>query len=419
MLERTLEYIAAFLRYPFFFLMPIFIMKTISKFLQPKQGKIFTFLRYVICWTAGSMIIFIGDMINILYTLPCFFIIIWISHTSPAAAKLSMSLVFFSLTMSMNALIDSTYITGNYSNLFKFVIWWSIWLICRKFMKSNRYELSVKMWTLIGILALLPFAATVAAVTLTNENWRIAREAMLSVTVLPFAFISSLSLLFTVTVLAKNEKALKENKLYEMRNIYYKNLEQEQLQVRRLRHDMANHMMAIDGLLKEGKFGRAEEYINSLKSSPGMLSMKRWCSNDIINSLLAGKSAVMESSNISYNFKVSLPDNLPIEGLDICSLIGNALDNAIEASLKLNPEDRHISLNLIVQRGMFILNSVNSTPPVQGTKNGRFLTSKSDKSMHGFGLENMRFIADKYCGTMEIQTENNKFDLLVTLPVDD
>ena len=189
--------------------------------------------------------------------------------------------------------------------------------------------------------------------------------------------------------------------------------------MRRLRHDMANHMMAIDGLLKEGKFGRAEEYINSLKSSPGMLSMKRWCSNDIINSLLAGKSAVMESSNISYNFKVSLPDNLPIEGLDICSLIGNALDNAIEASLKLNPEDRHISLNLIVQRGMFILNSVNSTPPVQGTKNGRFLTSKSDKSMHGFGLENMRFIADKYCGTMEIQTENNKFDLLVTLPVDD
>lgn len=365
------------------------------------------------------MVIFIGDMINILYTLPCFFIIIWISHTSPAAAKLSMSLVFFSLTMSMNALIDSTYITGNYSNLFKFVIWWSIWLICRKFMKSNRYELSVKMWTLIGILALLPFAATVAAVTLTNENWRIARETMLSVTVLPFAFISSLSLLFTVTVLAKNEKALKENKLYEMRNIYYKNLEQEQLQVRRLRHDMANHMMAIDGLLKEGKFGRAEEYINSLKSSPGMLSMKRWCSNDIINSLLAGKSAVMESSNISYNFKVSLPDNLPIEGLDICSLIGNALDNAIEASLKLNPEDRHISLNLIVQRGMFILNSVNSTPPVQGTKNGRFLTSKSDKSMHGFGLENMRFIADKYCGTMEIQTENNKFDLLVTLPVDD
>lgn len=161
MLERTLEYIAAFFKYPFFFLMPIFIMKTISKFLQPKHGKIYTVLRYVICWTAGSMVIFIGDMINILYTLPFFFIIIWISHSSPAAAKLSVSMVFFSLTMSMNALIDSTYITGNYPNLFKFVIWLSIWLICRKFLQSNRYELSVKMWTLIGVLALLPFAATV------------------------------------------------------------------------------------------------------------------------------------------------------------------------------------------------------------------------------------------------------------------
>lgn len=417
MLERTLEYIAAFFKYPFFFLMPIFIMKTISKFLQPKHGKIYTVLRYVICWTAGSMVIFIGDMINILYNLPFFFIIIWISHSSPAAAKLSVSMVFFSLTMSMNALIDSTYITGNYSNLFKFVIWLSIWLICRKFLQSNRYELSVKMWTLIGVLALLPFAATVSAVTLTNINWRITKDTMLSVTVLPFAFISSLSLLFTVTVLAKNEKALQENKLYEMRNIYYKNLEQEQLQVRRLRHDMANHMTAIDGLIKEGKFDRAKEYIASLKNSPGMLSMRRWCEDDVINSLLAGKSAVIESNNITYDFKVSLPDSLPIEGLDICSLIGNALDNAIEASLKLSKEERQISLSLIVQSGMFILNSVNNTLAIQSTKNGRFLTSKADKAMHGFGLDNMRFVVDKYGGTMEIQTENNKFDLLVTLPV--
>ena len=417
MLERTLEYIAAFFKYPFFFLMPIFIMKTISKFLQPKHGKIYTVLRYVICWTAGSMVIFIGDMINILYTLPFFFIIIWISHSSPAAAKLSVSMVFFSLTMSMNALIDSTYITGNYPNLFKFVIWLSIWLICRKFLQSNRYELSVKMWTLIGVLALLPFAATVSAVTLTNFNWRITKDTMLSVTVLPFAFISSLSLLFTVTVLAKNEKALQENKLYEMRNIYYKNLEQEQLQVRRLRHDMANHMTAIDGLIKEGKFDRAKEYIASLKNSPGMLSMRRWYEDDVINSLLAGKSAVIESNNITYDFKVSLPDSLPIEGLDICSLIGNALDNAIEASLKLSKEERQISLSLIVQRGMFILNSVNNTLAIQSTKNGRFLTSKADKAMHGFGLDNMRFVVDKYGGTMEIQTENNKFDLLVTLPV--
>ena len=273
------------------------------------------------------------------------------------------------------------------------------------------------MWTLIGVLALLPFAATVSAVTLTNINWRITKDTMLSVTVLPFAFISSLSLLFTVTVLAKNEKALQENKLYEMRNIYYKNLEQEQLQVRRLRHDMANHMTAIDGLIKEGKFDRAKEYIASLKNSPGMLSMRRWCEDDVINSLLAGKSAVIESNNITYDFKVSLPDSLPIEGLDICSLIGNALDNAIEAILKLSKEERQISLSLIVQRGMFILNSVNNTLAIQSTKNGRFLTSKADKAMHGFGLDNMRFVVDKYGGTMEIQTENNKFDLLVTLPV--
>ncbi len=416
MAQRLFEYTAEFLKYPLFLITPLFMMITITKFLQPKHGKLYAVIRYVVCSVAVSMVIFIGDPINILYTVPVFFILMFISHTSAPAAKISMSLVFFSLTMSMNAMMDSTHIMNNYRNMLRFFIWMAIWLISRKCMKTNRYVLSSKMWTLVGVLAVLPFATTVAAVTLVDESYMYlsSSSTVLSVTVLPFVFVFSISLLFTVTVLAGNELVMQENRLFEIRNIYYKNLEQEQLQVRRLRHDMTNHLTAIDGLLKEHMYDRAMEYISSLKGAPGMLSMKRWCSDDVINSLLSGKFIIMDNNNIQYSVKVSLPEIPKIEPADMCSIIGNSLDNAIEASLKLDKKERNININIISQRGLFILNVINSFIPENISES--FRTSKADKKSHGFGLENMRSIAGKYNGSMEIRTESSKFDLLITIP---
>ena len=109
-----------------------------------------------------------------------------------------------------------------------------------------------------------------------------------------------------------------------------------------------------------------------------------------------------------------------LEVMDLCSVFGNALDNAIESVERLSDtEKRLIRLAVYVQNGLLMIRTDNYfETPLQ--KNGdEFETTKADKTSHGYGIKSIRYVAGKYGGSVSIGTEDGWFSLKVLIPVPD
>lgn len=353
------------------------------------------------------MIIFIGDPTNVTATFPFFALAIFICFYGPPVAKIAVIFIMYAMIMSFSAIVD-TFISVDFDYVIKMVYWGIIMLIVRSYMQRGGYELSARLWRLLILLSVMPFATTMSSIILSKE-W----VPIWALGVLPFAAVSSLSLMAAIMILAKNQKLEKEHSLINMRNQYYQNLEESQFQVKRLRHDMANHLSVLKGL----QGNEAEEYLDSLINSPAIRKGKRFCENEVINILLSIKVPQMEEQKIHANIKTSVPNQIKIEDIDICAVYANCLDNAIEACMKLDENKRKITMLSKVHNGLLMLKLINSTNEDIKTENGKIKTSKNDEENHGYGLASIREIIDRYDGVMEINHDNTEFTLLITIPL--
>lgn len=112
---------------------------------------------------------------------------------------------------------------------------------------------------------------------------------------------------------------------------------------------------------------------------------------------------------------VTLPAELPMADTDLCALLGNALDNAIHAAQKAC--DKNITVRARADCGMFMLRVDNSFDAPLKAERGVYSTTKADSINHGFGISGMREIAMRYGGTLETTVRENRFELIVCMPL--
>ena len=225
---------------------------------------------------------------------------------------------------------------------------------------------------------------------------------------------SALVLLYAITILYQHEKNESENQLYQIRALYWNNIEREQTQLRRLRHDMANHFTALSGLLDASENQKALEYLRGLQAA-ARPQAARYCAHPTVNAVLAAKAAAAEEAGLLLQCTAHLPGTLPLSDLDLAALFGNALDNAIEAAQEA--EEKTITLRTRADKGMLMIRVQNAYHGSRQKQGGRFDTTKSDPRAHGFGLKTMETIAQRYCGSLEAKAENGVFDLVIVIPV--
>lgn len=147
------------------------------------------------------------------------------------------------------------------------------------------------------------------------------------------------------------KRSLSRKKLYEMNRLYYRNLEQEQFQVRRLRHDMANHLQTMSGLPEP----EMREYLNNIINSPALEHARRFCENNVVNIVLASKASIMEQRKIDMDIEISVPSEIPVQNVDLCAVFANSLDNAIEACEKLPDDQRKVTVKARTDKGLFVM----------------------------------------------------------------
>lgn len=191
------------------------------------------------------------------------------------------------------------------------------------------------------------------------------------------------------------------------------------------RHDYHNHIQAMKALTARAQsletdnlyLQQLDDYLNSLNQDLTTVDTVLKTGNIMVDAILNSKLSLISSKNIKVNAKATVPSSLKISEVDLCAMIGNLLDNAMEACLR-QPEDsdRFIRVFIGVLKGQLYLSVTNSS---HGTakKSGKIYISSKDSPSHGFGLMRVDHIATKYGGYVNRQHAEGVFATEIMLPL--
>ena len=198
----------------------------------------------------------------------------------------------------------------------------------------------------------------------------------------------------------------------EIQRNYYKDRIRDEERVRSIYHDMKNHLLLLQAQAGNGQ--EVQKSIQELQSQVQEYENYHHTGNEFLDIIIRDKAKTAQEKQIDFNAAISFEDGAFVELLDISTIFGNALDNAIEASERLPEDHRLITVRANRVRDMLVIIVENNAISEQ-TISGE--TTKEDTFSHGFGLANIRKAVERYGGQCSIKTENGMFILKILIPI--
>lgn len=211
----------------------------------------------------------------------------------------------------------------------------------------------------------------------------------------------------------ETEEAILERQMEDMRR-HISEVEKLYHDIRGMKHDMVNHAMVLEKLYAEND--EANDYVTKLKEQmcDKTLSGTIKSGNPITNVILMEKQKEASDKGIVFENKFIYPENSGLNTFDVSIILNNALDNAIEAAKEC--EEPYISVSSYRKNNAYVIEIRNSVKCMRNIdeESGLPVTTKID-GMHGFGLSNIRNVAQKYYGDIDIEQDIREFSLAVML----
>lgn len=255
-----------------------------------------------------------------------------------------------------------------------------------------------------GILILIPGASVFILGVLLYGGYR-GRAAML---ICISMLVINLGIFYLHRMMAENYRNLRENDIYRQQTYAYRNqldvIMESQGRIRALRHDMKNHILALQALLQKRDWEEAERYLGSMQDFMTNPSEYIITGNESVDSLLNYKLQRAKEILRTVETRVSIPEKLALHSFDLNVVLGNLLDNAVEAACRT--EEKSLKVQIGLEKGILYINIRNSC---QGIADGTVRhpeTTKEDAPNHGIGLGNVRRIIEKYHGDMDLSCKN-------------
>lgn len=212
----------------------------------------------------------------------------------------------------------------------------------------------------------------------------------------------------------KDESEIKAlNDKLDMQYNHYLSIQESQMKVRKLYHDINNHMSCIRRIENQD----VNEYIDSINEELRGYKTTFNTENMILDIILNEKKFLCDKNNIELFCDMNFLKCDFIEMIDTSSIFSNILDNAIEACKKVE-DNRYINIRGTVVKSYYIIKCENSKNNEVKIKNKKIITSKKDKFLHGIGLKSIKSSLSKYNGDLEIIDEENKFTINIYIPID-
>jgi len=243
-------------------------------------------------------------------------------------------------------------------------------------------------------------------------------ESLMSLLIILFLNI----LVFKLHLELSIEKELEKfNVLYEQQielyDQYMKEKEEDVAEYRRMRHDLKQHFTVLIGILQKNDTISAEEYLyKNINNDKAVRNIICRSDNIVVDTMINMKYSLALNYKIEMQCDVHIPRKLPFKSADICVVLGNILDNAIEATKKNNVSKKYINLYVRYETNVLIITCINPyAGRVKISQNGKILTSKDDYLYHGMGIESIYKIANKYHGSVIIDHSDAKFIIKITM----
>jgi hypothetical protein len=223
------------------------------------------------------------------------------------------------------------------------------------------------------------------------------------------------------------EKARLLNKHIEHQSSSYEKASASFMNMRSLIHDTNKHMLYIKECAKSGDTAEISAYVNLVLDKMETSYLKVSSGNPVVDALVNNTLDVANEHKIATNLNISyLGKDLPVDRFDLCIILGNVLDNAVDACKAIshssnNYFDRFIDISIFKNETAVVINVKNSciTEPKRGIT-GRFETTKlsgSSKNPHGVGLYNIETTVEKYDGSVTTDAKNQTFSITCILPI--
>lgn len=209
---------------------------------------------------------------------------------------------------------------------------------------------------------------------------------------------------------------------FHKKDFYIKNMKDILHTIRSQRHDLNNYLSTLYGLISLEEFENAKTYISKINDRIINMNNIIETNHPVITALVSMKKNKAFEEGIDMEVEIDMPEDILMDSVDLSILIGNLLDNAMEACIQIDKTlERKIQL-FIDTKDNHLLIHINNTK-LQRIKlkdkdvTGRF-TTKEDKENHGFGLGNIEFIVNQYNGVMSIEDLGEEFRVNISLPLD-
>lgn len=201
----------------------------------------------------------------------------------------------------------------------------------------------------------------------------------------------------------------------EIMSHQYEEVKEIYLNMRGWRHDYHNHLQVMKVQIAQGQLEEMKSYLDDLEQNLEQVDTYVKSGNLMADAILNSKLSIAGQKGIRVNCKAVLPDALSVEDVDLCVLLGNLLDNALEACEKIPEEQRFLRIYMVVNRSQLYMSVQNSAREELDFNERNYISTK--RGNHGLGMKRVKALADKYEGYLTLANEPGIFAAEVTLPL--
>ena len=208
----------------------------------------------------------------------------------------------------------------------------------------------------------------------------------------------------------QREGLLAQERVYKQE--YYSEIEEYQKKIIQISHNMKNQLIGIYDTIDEGTGiiakNKVKEIIDEIRDADNHI----YTENVVLNSIIKAKVSKCEKENIAFHCEISVPKFVGLDIGDMGVIVGNLFDNAIEACENLKNNDRVISMQVKYNDGKLLVGIINNK--IENIGKG-IKTSKNDAYMHGYGIETVKMLVQKYKGAFTFKDKGNCFEVTIIL----
>lgn len=310
---------------------------------------------------------------------------------------------------------------GDIWGIVTYLIMLMIIKILQWFFKNEMiHELS---WKTNLKMMLLPIGSMFLAHRIFYAQYEIGIKGFYPNTILSILILLGLNIIvFNIYIqLSENLELQRKNAIYEKefqlleRNMHEKESMMQEIRVKR--HDLKHQMLNLLTLLQKGEYEKLEsdmKQMAELESLNGLFVVNT--QNSIIDSFVNNQYAVAKEKGIDFRVKTDVPAELPFAGEDLCVILGNALDNAIEACERGQVSKPWISIKLIYDGANLLMTLENSFDgTIRKNKKGMQISRKANSQQHGSGTYSIQRVVQKYHGYYHVEVMEKEYHLEIIL----